>query len=128
MVLGGAPDAGWTSYASLSLRSETHGIDFYTIGLQISGFGTLMSGINFLTTIITMRAPGMSFMRMPMLTWTTFVTSSLILMAFPPLTASIFFLMFDRLFHGKFLMSRWVETRSFGNISSGSLVIRKCIF
>lgn len=100
--LGGAPDAGWTSYASLSLRSETHGIDFYTIGLQISGFGTLMSGINFLTTIITMRAPGMSFMRMPMLTWTTFVTSSLILMAFPPLTASIFFLMFDRLFHGKF--------------------------
>ncbi|MCU9600380.1 cytochrome c oxidase subunit I [Pallidibacillus thermolactis] len=100
--LGGAPDAGWTSYASLSLRSEGHGIDFYTLGIQISGFGTLMSGINFLATIITMRAPGMSFMRMPLFTWTTFIASSLILMAFPPLTISIFFLMFDRLFGSAF--------------------------
>jgi cytochrome c oxidase subunit 1 len=96
--LGGAPDAGWTSYASLSLASEGHGIDFYTLGIQISGFGTLMSGINFLATIITMRAPGMSFMRMPLFTWTTFIASSLNLMAFPPLTISMFFLMFDRLF------------------------------
>ncbi|NCU16159.1 cytochrome c oxidase subunit I [Pallidibacillus pasinlerensis] len=97
--LGGAPDAGWTSYASLSLASEGHGIDFYTLGIQISGFGTLMSGINFLATIITMRAPGMSFMRMPLFTWTTFIASSLILMAFPPLTISVFYLIFDRLFN-----------------------------
>ncbi|RKO63852.1 cytochrome c oxidase subunit I [Caldibacillus debilis] len=100
--LGGAPDAGWTSYPSLSLRSPGHGIDFYTLGLQISGFGTLISGINFLTTIITMRAPGMTFMRMPLFTWTTFVASALILFAFPPLTIGIFFLMFDRLFGSKF--------------------------
>lgn len=100
--LGGAPDAGWTSYASLSMRSEGHGIDFYLLGVQISGFGTLMSGINFLATIINMRAPGMSFMRMPMFTWTTFVASSLILLAFPPLTISVFLLMFDRLFGSKF--------------------------
>ena len=69
----------------LSLRSEGHGIDFYTLGMQISGFGTLMSGINFLVTIITMRAPGMTFMRMPLFTWTTFIASALILLAFPPL-------------------------------------------
>src|SRR5699024_6299084 len=61
--LGGAPDAGWTSYASLSIDSPGHGVNFYALGLQISGAGTLMTGINFATTIITMRAPGMTYMR-----------------------------------------------------------------
>ena len=83
--MGGAPDAGWTSYASLSLHSPGHGIDFYALGLQISGAGTLIAGINFLVTIINMRAPGMTYMRMPLFTWTTFVASALILFAFPPL-------------------------------------------
>ncbi|GGE66592.1 cytochrome c oxidase subunit I [Priestia taiwanensis] len=100
--LGGAPDAGWTSYASLSLASETHGIDFYVLGLQISGAGTLIGGINFLVTIINMRAPGMTYMRMPLFTWTTFVTSALILFAFPPLTVGLFLMMFDRLFGANF--------------------------
>ncbi len=100
--LGGAPDAGWTSYASLSLASEGKRIDFYTLGLQISGFGTLMAGINFIVTIINMRTTGMTYMRMPMFTWTTFVACSLILFAFPPLTISIFFLIFDRLFGAQF--------------------------
>ncbi|BDG35012.1 cytochrome c oxidase subunit I [Saccharococcus caldoxylosilyticus] len=101
--LGGAPDAGWTSYASLSLESKaTHGIDFYVLGLQISGFGTIMGGINFLVTIINMRAPGMTYMRMPMFVWATFVTSALILFAFPPLTVGFIFMMMDRLFGGNF--------------------------
>nr|WP_280518506.1 cytochrome c oxidase subunit I [Lederbergia wuyishanensis] len=100
--LGGAPDAGWTSYASLSLNSQTHGIDFYALGLQISGFGTLMGGINFLVTIINMRAPGMTYMRMPMFSWTTFVASALILFAFPPLTVGLFLLTFDRMFGANF--------------------------
>ncbi len=100
--LGGAPDAGWTSYASLSLESPGHGIDFYVLGLQISGFGTLIGGINFLVTIVTMRAPGMTYMRMPMFTWTTFVTSALILFAFPPLTVGLILMMMDRLFGGNF--------------------------
>ncbi|KAA9026002.1 cytochrome c oxidase subunit I [Niallia endozanthoxylica] len=100
--LGGAPDAGWTSYASLSLESPGHGIDFYTLGLQISGFGTLMSGINFLVTIINMRAPGMTYMRMPLFTWTTFVASTLIVFAFTPLAVGLFFLTFDRLFGANF--------------------------
>ncbi|MCU9612234.1 cytochrome c oxidase subunit I [Caldibacillus lycopersici] len=101
-IFGSVPDAGWTSYATLSLASPGHGIDFYTLGLQISGFGTLISGINFLVTIINMRAPGMTFMRMPLFTWTTFIASTLILFAFPPLTVGIFFLMFDRLFGANF--------------------------
>ncbi|KXG10421.1 cytochrome c oxidase subunit I [Anoxybacillus rupiensis] len=100
--LGGAPDAGWTSYASLSLESPGHGIDFYVLGLQISGIGTLIGGINFLVTIINMRAPGMTYMRMPMFTWATFVTSALILFAFPPLTVGLVLMMMDRLFGGNF--------------------------
>ena len=100
--LGGAPDAGWPSYASLSMASEGHGIDFYALGLQISGAGTLMGGINFLVTIINMRAPGMTYMRMPLFTWSTFVASALILFAFPPLTVGLFLLIFDRMFGSNF--------------------------
>ncbi|WP_313891408.1 cytochrome c oxidase subunit I [Psychrobacillus sp.] len=100
--MGGAPDAGWTSYASLSLASEGHGIDFYALGLQIAGAGTYIGGINFLVTIINMRAPGMTYMRMPLFTWTTFIASALILFAFPPLTVGLFFLIFDRMFGGNF--------------------------
>ncbi|MCM3357075.1 MULTISPECIES: cytochrome c oxidase subunit I [unclassified Psychrobacillus] len=100
--MGGAPDAGWTSYASLSLASPGHGIDFYALGLQISGAGTYIAGINFLVTIINMRAPGMTYMRMPLFTWTTFVASALILFAFPPLTIGLFFLIIDRMFGGQF--------------------------
>ncbi|WP_197031443.1 cytochrome c oxidase subunit I [Bacillus sp. UNC438CL73TsuS30] len=100
--LGGAPDAGWTSYASLAVASKGHGVDFYILGLQISGLGTLIGGINFLVTIINMRAPGMTYMRMPLFTWTTFVTSALILFAFPPLTVGLVLMMFDRLFGANF--------------------------
>ncbi len=97
-LLGGAPDAGWTSYASLSMERPGHGIDFYIAGLQIAGAGTLMGGINFIATIVTMRAPGMTYMRMPLFSWATFITSVLILFAFPPLTINLFLLMFDRMF------------------------------
>lgn len=100
--LGGAPDSGWTSYASLALQSEGHGVDFYVLGLQIAGLGTLIGGINFVVTIINMRAPGMTYLRMPLFTWTTFVTSGLIVFAFPPLTVGLIFMMFDRLFGSGF--------------------------
>ncbi|HZW68821.1 MAG TPA: cytochrome c oxidase subunit I [Pseudogracilibacillus sp.] len=98
----GAPDAGWTSYASLAMERPGHGIDFYVAGLQIAGAGTLMGGINFIATIVTMRAPGMTYMRMPLFTWATFITSVLILFAFPPLTINLFLLMFDRMFDTAF--------------------------
>lgn len=99
---GGAPDAGWTAYAPLSSNSPGHGVDFYIMGLQVSGIGTLLSGINFLVTIINMRAPGMSMMRMPLFTWSSFVTSMLILFAFPALTVGLLLLMLDRIFGGAF--------------------------
>ncbi len=101
--LGGAPDAGWTAYTPLSTNQYSgHGVDFYVLGLQIAGIGTLIGGINFLVTIINMRAPGMSFMRLPLFTWTSFITSALILFAFPAITVSLVLLMFDRLFGANF--------------------------
>jgi len=101
---GGAPDAGWTSYVPLASTtySDGHGVDYYVIGLQIAGIGTLIGGINFLVTIINMRAPGMSFMRMPMFTWASFITSAMILFAFPALAVGLVALMFDRVFDGNF--------------------------
>ncbi|MBG9796429.1 cytochrome c oxidase subunit I [Brevibacillus laterosporus] len=102
--MGGAPDAGWTAYVPLSSNtySQTAGVSFYVLGLQIAGLGTLIGGINFLVTIINMRAPGMTFMRMPMFTWTAFITSALILFAFPAITVGLVLLMFDRIFGAQF--------------------------
>jgi cytochrome c oxidase subunit 1 len=100
---GGAPDAGWTAYTPLSTDTYSgQGVDFYAVGLQIAGIGTLIGGINFLVTIINMRAPGMSFMRMPLFTWASFVTSALILFAFPALAVGLILLTFDRLFGAQF--------------------------
>jgi len=103
-IVGSVPDGGWTMYAPLSSTTYTthHGADYYVVGLQIAGIGTLIGGINFLVTIINMRAPGMTFMRMPMFTWASFITSALILFAFPALTVGLAALMFDRLFGGNF--------------------------
>lgn len=110
--LGGAPDAGWTGYAPLSsitdsgwgetLQNNLQGTDFYVLGLQIAGIGTLIGGINFLVTIINMRAPGLTYMRLPMFTWSAFVTSGLIVLAFPAITVALVELMFDRVFGGAF--------------------------
>jgi cytochrome c oxidase subunit 1 len=102
--MGGAPNSGWFAYAPISLSPYTPGpgLDFYDLGLQLSGIGTIMTGVNFLTTIVRMRAPGMSFMRLPLFVWGTFITSILIIFAFPPLTTDLFLLMFERWFGANF--------------------------
>lgn len=104
---GSVPDAGWTSYVPLAgpTYNSGHGVDYYVIGLQIAGIGTLVGGINFMATIINMRAPGLSFMRLPMFTWTIFITSALIVFAFPVLTVGLVAIMFDRLFQANFFES-----------------------
>jgi cytochrome c oxidase subunit 1 len=102
-IFQSVPDAGWTAYVPLSgPEFGGGGVNFYVLGLQIAGIGTLIGGINFLVTIINMRAPGMSFMRMPLFTWTAFITSALILFAFPAITVGLVLLMFDRLFGANF--------------------------
>ncbi len=101
---GAVPDAGWTSYVPLAGPdfSTGKGVDYYVIGLQIAGIGTLLGGINFMATIINMRAPGLTFMRLPMFTWAIFITSAMIVFAFPALTVGLVALMFDRLFFANF--------------------------
>lgn len=102
--LGGAPNAGWWNYVPISglQFNPGHGIDFYDIGLQIAGLGSIIGSINFLVTIINMRAPGMTMMRLPLFVWSTFVTSLLILFALPPLSVTMFLQTFDRLFGAQF--------------------------
>ncbi len=98
-VIGGSPDAGWTSYAPLAERMFDPGVgeNYYLLSLQISGIGSIASGINFLVTILRMRAPGMHLMRMPLFVWSALVSSILIVFAFPALTAVLGLLMLDRL-------------------------------
>jgi cytochrome c oxidase subunit 1 len=96
----GAASFGWFAYAPLSSTTFSPGIggNMWVFGLTLSGFGTILGGVNFITTIITMRAPGMTMFRMPVFTWNTLVTSILILMAFPVLAAALFALGADRVF------------------------------
>jgi len=96
----GAASFGWFAYAPLSDTTFSPGLggNLWVLGLGISGFGTIMGGVNFITTIITMRAPGMTMFRMPIFTWNTLITSVLVLLAFPVLAAAMFGLAADRLF------------------------------
>ncbi|WP_442602321.1 cytochrome aa3 quinol oxidase subunit I [Paenibacillus sp. KN14-4R] len=103
-IIGGSPDAGWSAYfplASLEF-SPTVGNNYYSLALQLSGLGTLMTGINFIVTILKMRAPGMKLMRMPMFTWSSLITCVIILFAFPVLTVALALMMIDRIFGGQF--------------------------
>jgi len=99
-IWGGLPNGGWFGYANLTERFYAPGlnIDFYDIGLLILGISSVMSALNFFVTIINMRAPGMTFMRMPMFIWSLLVTTILILLAFPALTVGLIFLFMDRYF------------------------------
>lgn len=100
--LGGAPDGGWFGYAPLSETLPGDGMTFYSIGLQIAGAASLAGAINFIVTIINMRAPGMTMMRMPVFIWMSLVTSFLLLFALPVIAVALFELMFDRVYGAVF--------------------------
>ena len=97
---GGAASFGWTAYAPLSNHQYSPGIgaDLWIVGLAIGGIGTILGGVNFVTTIFTMRAPGMTMFRMSIFSWNVLLTSLLVLIAFPPLAAALLVLEADRLF------------------------------
>jgi cytochrome c oxidase subunit 1 len=92
---GGSFATGWTAYAPLSTTAPI-GQEFFTIGVQFAGASSIATALNFLVTIITMRAPGMSFFRMPLLVWANFSTSLLVVIATPFIAASQFFLLLDK--------------------------------
>jgi cytochrome c oxidase subunit 1 len=95
---GGAAAFGWTAYTPLSLTtfSPSVGGSLWLAGLALTGYGTIFGAVNFITTIITMRAPGMTMWRMPIFTWNTLITSILVLFAFPVLTVAWFGVLMDR--------------------------------
>jgi len=103
-LLGGAADGGWFMYAPNSsvAFSPTNGIDFWALGLLITGIASLTSAINLIVTVINMRAPGMSLMKMPIFTWMMLVVQFLLLFAIPVITVALFLLLFQRNFDATF--------------------------
>jgi cytochrome o ubiquinol oxidase subunit 1 len=98
LVIGEFARTGWLPYPPLSelAYSPGVGVDYYLWSLQISGVGTLLTGVNFVTTVLKIHAPGMTYMRMPMFCWTTLASNLLIVAAFPILTATLAMLLLDR--------------------------------
>jgi cytochrome o ubiquinol oxidase subunit 1 len=98
LFLGEFARTGWLAFPPLSEKpfSPGVGVDYYLVALQISGVGTLLTAVNFVTTILKIRAPGMSYLRMPVFVWTSLASNLLILAAFPVLTATLAMLMLDR--------------------------------
>jgi cytochrome c oxidase subunit 1 len=101
-LLGGAPNSGWFAYAPLSALETGPNMTFYALGLQITGIASLVAAVNFIVTIINLRAPGMSLMRMPVFVWMTLVVQFLLLFALPVLAIALFQLASDRLFGSNF--------------------------
>ena len=100
----GAPNGGWFGYTPLTTKtfSPNHAIDMWVMGLQLLGVSSIAASLNFVITIINLRAPGMTMMRLPVFTWMTLVTAFLIVLAFPAITIALVELMMDRLFGTNF--------------------------
>jgi cytochrome c oxidase subunit 1 len=100
------PDAGWFSYANLTEKpfSINRGLDFWAIGLLVMGAASVAGALNFVVTIINLRAPGMSMMRMPVFVWMTLITSILLVLAFPVITVGLIELTMDRNFGTHFFI------------------------
>jgi len=114
-IAGGAPNVGWFAYAPLSLRSFSPlaGVDYWAFGLLAIGIGTLAAGINFIVTIVTLRAPGMTMRRVPLFVWMMFIDAWLILLAMPVLNASLVLLLVDR----------YMDANIFNAAAGGSAVL-----
>src|SRR5207244_8774409 len=99
-VEGGHAAAGWTSYAPLSAVAQYTGVNWgqnlWCISLFVMGIGSMMGSINYITTIVNMRAPGMHLFRMPLVVWSLFITAILLLLALPVLASALAMLLFDR--------------------------------
>jgi cytochrome c oxidase subunit 1 len=107
-LIGQAPNGGWFGYANLTSEQYSPGlnIDFWALGLQALGAASIMGGVNFITTIINLRAPGMKLMRMPLFTWMALITSFLIVTALPVFAVALFLVTFDRFWGTTFFVTR----------------------
>ncbi len=102
--LGGAADGGWFMYQpnASHLFSPSHGVDYWALGVQITGIASLTGAINLIVTIINMRAPGMTMWKMPIFTWMVLVVQFLLVFSLPVITVALFLLTFSRVFGGQF--------------------------
>src|SRR5712672_4078641 len=109
---GSAPDVGWFAYSPLTSRafSKGHSTDYWTLGILIGGFGSIATAINILTTILCMRCPGMTLMKMPLLAWLYLIVSGMVLFAISPLSAAQIMLLLDR-----FLGAHFFDTQAGGS-------------
>ncbi len=103
-IPGGAAQAGWTSYSPLATSIPTDGQTFWIIGMALIITSSLLSAVNFIATIIQLRAPGMTWMRLPFFVWAQFVTGFLLLLAFPPLEAAAVMQLMDKVAHTSFFL------------------------
>jgi cytochrome c oxidase subunit 1 len=101
-LAGSVADAGWTTYAPIGERTSGIGIDLWVVALLLIGTSSILGGVNFITTIFKMRAPGMTMFRMPMFTWTMLVTSLLVVLATPVIASALCMLFIDRNLGGSF--------------------------
>ncbi len=103
---GGAPDAGWFNYAPLSENnySSTPGVDYFLVGLILTGIGSIGAGLNFVTTILSLRSPDIKLNMLPLFVWMVFINAFLLLAAFPLLNAGLFMMLIDRQFDAHFFI------------------------
>tara|TARA_Y100000589_G_scaffold301386_1_gene312224 strand:- start:1105 stop:2784 length:1680 start_codon:yes stop_codon:yes gene_type:complete len=118
--MGSSPDVGWFAYAPLTEKTfnRGHSTDYWILGIGISGFGSIATGINLIVTILCRRCPGMSLMKMPLFVWLMFIDAILIMIAMPPLTAAQVMLLFDR----------WLGAHFFDTQGGGSAVLWQNLF
>jgi cytochrome c oxidase subunit 1 len=103
-----APDAGWTAYSNLTSTQFSPGanVNYWVIGLSILGVSSILGGVNFITTIVNLRAPGMKLMRLPPFTWMTLITSFILVTAMPVIAVALVLLTFDRIFGANFFVTQ----------------------
>jgi cytochrome c oxidase subunit 1 len=119
-LVGELPAVGWFGYANLTSQQFTPGTatDYWIVGLQLLGLASLIASVNFITTIVNLRAPGMTPMRMPLFTWTTLITNVLLLLALPVITVALVQVLFDRHF----------GTKIFDPANGGSVILWQHLF
>ena len=119
-IPGGAAQAGWTSYSPLATTIPTHGQAFWLVGMVLLITSSLLGAVNFIATIIQLRAPGMTWMRLPWFVWAQFVTAFILLLAFPPLEAAGIMQLMDNVAHTSFFLPTGLAVGGqLANVSGG---------
>ena len=127
-IPGGAAQAGWTSYSPLATVIPTSGQTFWLVGMVFLITSSLLGAVNFIATIIQLRAPGMTWMRLPWFVWTQFVTAFLLLLAFPPLEAAAVLQLMDKVAHTSFFLPAGLSISGVAVSGGGSPLLWQHLF